>query len=65
MDSGEELVRLQVLLLRREAKSQAELIGELHGVGFSNSRIAALLGTTAGTVHVAIQRMKVSKPKDG
>ncbi len=57
-DSLDELVRLQVLLLRRQMETQAETIIELNKAGFSNARIADLLGTTSATVNVALHRVK-------
>ena len=59
----EELVALAVLLLRRDASSQSELSRELYSVGFSASRIAELLGTTANTINQAIQKGKKAKTK--
>lgn len=58
MDPVDELVRLQVRLLRKELPSQAATIEELHDAGFGNQRIAELLGTTTDTVKVTIQRAK-------
>lgn len=60
-DPLEDLVRLQIMQLRREAGSQAELIVELEQAGFGQPRIAELLGTTTGTVRVAIQRARNRK----
>lgn len=57
-DALEELIRLQVLHLRRSMETQAEAIVELSKAGFSNSRIADLLGTTPSTVNVALHRAK-------
>jgi len=54
----DELVRLQVLQLRRSMANQAEAIIELGNAGFSNARIAELLGTTAATVRNARIRAK-------
>lgn len=59
--SQEELVALAVLLLRRDAASQSELAREMYSVGFSSSRIAELLGTTANTINQAIQKGKKAK----
>jgi len=58
MDRAEELVRIQVLLLKRDAPSQSALILEMNSVGFSNTRIAELLGTTANTVNVTIHKAR-------
>jgi DNA-binding CsgD family transcriptional regulator len=57
-DPLDELVRLQVLQLRRTAKSQAEMIIEMGTAGFGQTRIAELLGTTPNTVNVTLQRAK-------
>ena len=57
----EELVALAVLLLRRDSASQSELSREMYSVGFSTSRIAELLGTTANTINQAIQKGKKAK----
>jgi len=54
----DELVRLQVMALRRSFDTQAELIVELGRAGIGQSRIASLVGTSPGTVKVAIQRAK-------
>lgn len=63
----DELVRLDVLRLRREHESQTETITELDRAGFSQARIADLLGTSPGTVKVALQRAKkkTAAPKKG
>lgn len=57
-DPLDELVRLQVLNLRRSLDSQAETILELNRAGFSNIRIAELLGTSPPTVAVTLARAK-------
>ena len=56
----DELVRLQSIQLRRQLASQSEAIVELSRAGFGPSRIAELLGTSAATVQVTIQRSKRS-----
>lgn len=61
-DLLDQLVRLQALQLRLAMPSQADAIVELNRAGIGPTRIAELLGTTAGTVHVALQRAK-SKPR--
>lgn len=61
LDRDDEIVRLLAILVRRGATSQADAIVELHRAGFGPSRIADLLGTTPGTVNVAVNRSK-SKP---
>lgn len=58
LDPLEELVRLKVLELRRMTETQTELILELSKVGFGNTRIAELLGTTPNTVNVTVQKAK-------
>jgi DNA-directed RNA polymerase specialized sigma24 family protein len=58
MDPQEELVRLHVIDLRRRLGSQTEAIVELRQAGFGPSRIAELLGTTANTVNVTLQKAK-------
>jgi len=58
MDPIEELLRLHVLQLRKDAPTQASLIGDLHDAGFPNARIADLLGTSADVVKVTVQRAK-------
>jgi hypothetical protein len=60
MDPQEELVRLKVIELRRSLGSQTEAIVELSKAGFGPSRIAELLGTTANTVNVTLQKAKRS-----
>lgn len=57
----DELVRLKVLELRREAESQTDLILEMKEVGFENARIADLLGTTTDTVGASIRQAKKRK----
>jgi DNA-directed RNA polymerase specialized sigma24 family protein len=58
VDHDEEIVRLLTILVRRQLDSQADAIVELHRAGFGPSRIAELLGTTAGTVNVAVNRFR-------
>lgn len=58
MDAQEELVRLAAIELRWRLPSQAAAIQELHRAGFKPVRIAELLGTTANTVNVTIQKSK-------
>jgi DNA-directed RNA polymerase specialized sigma24 family protein len=60
----EEVVRLMVVSLRRQMASQTELITEMDRAGFAERRIAQLVGTTQGTVHVTVQRArKQQSPK--
>ena len=58
MDTQEEMVRLLVMDIRLRLGSQGEVIQELNKVGFGPSRIAELLGTTANTVNVTLQKAK-------
>ena len=58
IDPQDEIVRLLVTQLRLQLGSQAATIAELNKAGFGLSRIADLLGTTPGTVNVALQRAK-------
>jgi hypothetical protein len=58
VDQQEEIVRLLVIQLRMAMASQADVIAELSRADFGPTRIAELLGTTANTVNVAIQRSK-------
>jgi DNA-directed RNA polymerase specialized sigma24 family protein len=62
-DTGEETVRLLATLIRMQCDSQSEAIVELGRAGLGASRIAELLGTSAGTVGVALQRAKASGHK--
>jgi predicted transcriptional regulator len=59
----DELVRLQVRDLRREAASQSSAIRELNTLGFAVERIAELLGTTPATVRNDLSREKAAKNK--
>ena len=58
MDAQEEMVRLLVMDIRLRLDSQGEAIRELSRVGFGPSRIAELIGTTANTVNVTLQKAK-------
>jgi DNA-directed RNA polymerase specialized sigma24 family protein len=60
MDLAEETNRLLATLIRMQCETQAQAILELHRAGFGAGRIAELLGTTANTANVAIQRAKRS-----
>jgi DNA-directed RNA polymerase specialized sigma24 family protein len=57
-NADDEIARLLALLVRLTIGSQAETIVEMNKVGFGPSRIASLLGTSPGTVNVAISRAK-------
>jgi len=54
----DELVRLHALDVRRGSASQVDAILELSKAGLGPSRIADLLGTTPGTVNVALAKAK-------
>jgi hypothetical protein len=58
MDTQEEMIRLLALQVRLALPSQSEAIRELSRSGFGPSRIAELLGTTANTVNVTLQKTK-------
>jgi DNA-directed RNA polymerase specialized sigma24 family protein len=61
----EELVRLLALLVRMQVGSQTQAVIELSKAGFGPSRIAEILGTSAGTVNVALSRAKTSRTRPG
>ena len=65
METGEEIVRLMVINLRRTAKSQAEVIVELDRAGFGQSRIADLLSTTPNAVNVTLNKAKKREAQGG
>lgn len=58
LEPQEEIVRLLAIQLRRSSGNQAEVILELSRAGFGPTRIADLLGTTANTVNVTLQKAK-------
>ena len=58
MDTSEEIVRLLAIQLRMSVETQADAIKEMNRAGFGPSRIAELLGTTAGTVNVTIAKSR-------
>ena len=58
MSTQEETVRLLALLIRLVLPSQTATILELNRAGFGPARIAELLGTSANTANVAIQKAK-------
>lgn len=64
IDSQDEIVRLLVAQLRLQLDNQTAAILELSRAGFGSSRIAELLGTTPGTVNVALQRAKRANPRN-
>jgi len=66
MDPQEELVRLKALELRLRIGSQGDTIQEFSKAGFGNTRIAELLGTSANTVNVTLQKArKKARAKGG
>jgi hypothetical protein len=56
----DEIVRLLAIQLRLQLANQAACILEFSRAGFGPTRIAELLGTTANTVNVTIQKAKKS-----
>jgi DNA-directed RNA polymerase specialized sigma24 family protein len=62
-DTGDETVRLLATLIRMQCDSQSEAIVELGRAGLGASRIAEVLGTSPGTVGVALQRAKAANSK--
>jgi hypothetical protein len=65
MDTGDEMVRLMVINLRRTARSQAEVIIELDRAGFGQSRIADLLSTSRNVVNVTLNTAKKREAQGG
>ncbi|WP_427894059.1 hypothetical protein ACQHIV_13060 [Kribbella sp. GL6] len=65
MDQLEELVRLQAVLIRLLLPTQQRAIVELGRAGFGPARIAQLLGTTASTASVTLQRDRKAGRKSG
>jgi hypothetical protein len=63
MDTQEEIARLLAIQIRMKFESQADAIRELSKSGFGPTRIAELLGTTAGTVNVTLAKTKKSTAK--
>jgi DNA-directed RNA polymerase specialized sigma24 family protein len=68
VDRQDEIVRLLAIQVRHQFENQADAIRELDRAGFGPTRIAELLGTTAGTVGVTLARAKhqpkkTAKPK--
>ncbi|MCI0636282.1 MAG: hypothetical protein L0206_20565 [Actinobacteria bacterium] len=58
LDPTEELVRLIALQIRLQLGNQSQAIVEMDRAGLGAARIAELLGTTANTVNVALNRAK-------
>jgi hypothetical protein len=56
----DEVARLLAIQLRLQLGSQSACIAELSRAGFGPTRIATLLGTTANTVNVTLQKAKKS-----
>lgn len=56
----EETVKLLVLLAKK-GEVQQSMILQLSNAGFKTARIAELLGTTANTANVTIQKAKKKK----
>ena len=59
----DQMVRLQALQIKLAMPSQAETIVEMNKIGIGPLRIAEIMGTTPGTVNVAIQRAKPKTKK--
>ena len=62
VDHEDEIVRLLAIQLRLQLESQTRVILELGRAGFSSTRIAEILGTTANTVNVTLQKAKKKQP---
>jgi len=54
----DDIVRLLAVLVRRGVETQREVIIEMSRAGLRPARIADLLGTTANTVNVTVQRAR-------
>lgn len=54
----DEVARLLAILIRLQVPTQADAIRELGRVGIGPKRIAELLGTTANTVNVTLNKAK-------
>ena len=63
MDPQDEIVRLLAIQVRTQFENQADAIRELSRAGFGPTRIAELLGTTAGTVNVTLAKSKRREAK--
>lgn len=63
MEHEEEIVRLLAILVRLQLDNQAEAIRELSKAGFGPTRIAELVGTTAGTAAVTLAKQKAAKKR--
>ncbi|HXE98743.1 MAG TPA: hypothetical protein VN458_00185 [Solirubrobacterales bacterium] len=62
-DLQDETNRLLVSLIRLQSENQTETILELDRAGIGASRIADLLGTSPGTVSVALARARKKSKK--
>lgn len=62
LDIQEQVARLLAVQIRLQVENQTEAILALHQAGFGNSRIGALLGTTADVAKVTVAR-SASKAK--
>ena len=62
-DTSEEVARLLAILIRLQVPTQADAIRELGRVGIGPKRIAELLGTTANTVNVTLNKAKKKDTK--
>jgi hypothetical protein len=60
-ENSDEIVRLLALLVRLQLPSQATAIERLNQVGFSPTRIAALLGTNPNVVNVSLAKAKAER----
>jgi DNA-directed RNA polymerase specialized sigma24 family protein len=63
VDAQDEIIRLLAIQVRNQFENQSDVIRELDRAGFGPTRIAELLGTTAGTVNVTLARAKRSPKK--
>jgi len=54
----DDVARLLAVLIKLQTPSQADAIREMNRSGLGPTRIAELLGTTANTVNVTLQKEK-------
>lgn len=64
-DLLEQLIKLTALQVKLAVGNQTQTILELQKLGFATSRIGEVLGTTANTVNVTIQKNKKRKSRGG
>lgn len=57
-DDLDDIARLLAVLIKLQTPTQGEAIREMSRSGLGPTRIAELLGTTANTVNVTLQRDK-------